>query len=81
VVIESPYRRVITPILDYIWELERRSPNFTIAVLVPQLIEAQWYYTFMHNQRATILKTRLLLEGQNRILIVNIPWKLEKRKK
>jgi hypothetical protein len=81
VVIESPFRRVIAPILDYIWELERRSPDFTIVVLVPQLIEAKWYYTFMHNQRATILKTRLLLEGQNRILIVNIPWKLEKRRK
>jgi hypothetical protein len=81
VVIESPFRRVIAPILDYIWDLERRSPNFTIAVLVPQLIEARWYYTFMHNQRATILKTRLLLEGQNRTLIINIPWKLEKRKK
>jgi amino acid transporter len=81
VIIDSPYRKIIAPILDYIWELERRSPNFTIAVLVPQLIEAKWYYTFMHNQRATILKTRLLLEGQNRILIINIPWKLEKRKK
>ncbi len=81
VVIESPFRRVIAPILDYIWELERRSPHFTIAVLVPQLIEAKWYYTFMHNQRATILKTRLLLEGQNRTLIVNIPWNLEKRRK
>jgi amino acid transporter len=79
-IIESPYRRFIAPILDYIRTLERGNPQDTIAILVPQLVESKWYYTFMHNQRATILKTRLLMECQNRILIVNIPWKLEQRK-
>jgi amino acid transporter len=78
VILKSPYRKVITPILNYIWQLEGKYQNDVIAVLVPQLIESRWYYSMMHNRRADILKTVLLLKGRNRIVIVNVPWNLEK---
>ena len=78
VILKSPYRKVITPILNYIWQLEGKNPENVIAVLVPQLIESRWYYGLLHNRRADILKTLLLLKGRNRILIVNVPWNLEK---
>jgi hypothetical protein len=78
VILKSPYRKVITPILNYIWQLEGKNPENVIAVLVPQLIESRWYYSLLHNRRADILKTVLLLKGRNRILIVNVPWNLEK---
>ena len=78
VILKSPYRKVITPILNYIWQLEGQNPEAVIAVLVPQLIESRWYYGLLHNRRADILKTVLLLKGRNRILIVNVPWNLEK---
>ena len=78
VILKSPYRKVITPILNYIWQLEGKNPKNTIAVLIPQLIESRWYYSLLHNRRAAILKTVLLLKGRNRILIVNVPWNLEK---
>jgi amino acid transporter len=78
VILKSPYRKVITPILNYIWQLESKNPKNTIAVLVPQLVESRWYYSLLHNRRAAILKTVLLLKGRNRILIVNVPWNLEK---
>ncbi len=81
VIFKSPYRRVISPILDYIWKLERDHPDKSIAVLIPQLIESHWYYYFLHNQRATVLRTMLLLKGHNRIIIVNVPWYLEKQEK
>lgn len=80
-VIESPYRRVVAPTLDYIWRLERDNPDRTIAVLIPQLIESHWYYSFLHNQRAAILRTVLLMTGMNRIVIVNVPWHIEKRER
>jgi amino acid transporter len=79
-ILESPYRKVILPILEYIWKLERENPDDTVAVLIPQLIETRWYYSFLHNQRATILRNVLLLKGENRILIVNVPWKIEERR-
>jgi hypothetical protein len=44
----------------------------------PQLVESRWYYTLLHNRRAAILKTVLLPKGRNRIVIVNVPWNLEK---
>ncbi len=81
IVFKSPYRKVISPVLSYIWQLERDHPDTAIAVLIPQLIESHWYYTFLHNQRATVLRTLLLLKGDNRIIIVDVPWHLKKQEK
>ncbi len=79
VILQSPFRKVIAPTLDYIWKLEREYPESSIAVLIPQLIESHWYYSFLHNQRAAILRTVLLLKGRNRIVIVNVPWNIEEQ--
>jgi amino acid transporter len=76
VVLKSPYRKVVAPTLDYIWNLERENPDNSIVVLIPQLVESHWYYSFLHNQRAAILRTVLLLKGRNRILIMDVPWHL-----
>ena len=81
VIVESPFRRVVAPTLEYIWQLERDNPDRTIAVLIPQLIESHWYYSFLHNQRAAILRTVLLLKGLNRIVIVNVPWHIQARER
>ncbi len=78
VILESPYRKVVSPILDHIWKLERENRDKTIIVLIPQLVEAHWYYRFLHNQRETILRMELLSKGESRIVIVNVPWKIEK---
>jgi len=74
--LKSPYRKVVAPTLDYIWNLERENPDNSIVVLIPQLVESHWYYSFLHNQRAAILRTVLLLKGRNRILIMDVPWHL-----
>ena len=76
VVLQSPYRYVITPILDYVLELERKRPDRQIAVLVPHLVERRWYHRFLHNQRGELLTALLLLKGNQRISIVNVPWYL-----
>ena len=81
VIVESPFRQVVTPTLDYIWTLEKDNPDRTIAVLIPQLIESHWYYSFLHNQRAAILRTVLLMKGLNRIVIVNVPWHIQGRER
>ncbi len=77
VVIESPFRMLLTPILDYILEVEKQNPDRQIAVLLPELIERHWFHYFLHNQRAEILKTWLLLKGNQRIVLVNVPWYLK----
>ncbi len=76
VVLKSPYRFVISPIVDYVLELERNNPDRQIAVLIPELVEWHWYHYFLHNQRAEWLKALLLLKGNQRIIVIIVPWYL-----
>jgi len=73
-VLPSPYRFVLTPILDYILELERSNPDRQIVVLIPELVERHWYHYFLHNQRAELLKALLLAKGSQQLILVNVPW-------
>jgi len=74
VVLPSPYRFVITPIVDYILELERTHPDRQIAVLIPELVERHWFHYFLHNQRAELLRALLLAKGSQQLILVNVPW-------
>ena len=76
IVLESPYRLVLTPILEYILKVERENPDRQIAVVIPEMVERHWYHYFLHNQRAEVLKTWLLLNGNQRIVVINVPWYL-----
>jgi len=77
VVLPSPYRLVLAPIVDYVLEAERTHPNQQIAVLIPELVERHWYHYLLHNKRAEVLKTLVLLKGNQRIIVINVPWYLE----
>lgn len=76
VVVQSPYRFVITPILEQIFEFELRHADRQIAVVVPNLVEKRSYQRFLHNQRGELLSGLLLLNGNHRTVIVNVPWHL-----
>jgi amino acid transporter len=76
VLLPSPYRFVILPLVEYILKLERDHPDRQIAVLVPELVVRQWWQTALHNQRAQMLKLLLLVRGNQRIIVINIPWYL-----
>jgi hypothetical protein len=73
-ILTSPYRSVIGPIVDYVLELEAKNPGKQIAVIVPELVERHWYLNFLHNRRATWLKAALLMRGNRRIVIIDVPW-------
>lgn len=77
VILKSPYRFVVTPIVKYIVELTKHDRHKRVVAVIPELIEKRWYYYFLHEQRATLLKTRLLLEGNNRISVLSLPWHLK----
>ncbi|ADV84713.1 APC family permease [Terriglobus saanensis] len=76
VVLDSPYRFVISPLVEYILKVEREHPDRQIAVLVPELVVHFWWQTLLHNQRAQLLKLLLLMRGNGRIIVINIPWYL-----
>ena len=77
VVLPSPYRLVLAPIVDYVLEAERANPGQQIAVLIPELVERHWYHHLFHNKRASVLKALLLLRGNQRIIVINVPWYLD----
>ncbi len=76
ILLSSPYRFVITPLVEYILKVERDHPDRQIAVLVPELVVKHWWQTPLHNQRAQLLKLLLLVRGNQRIMVINIPWYL-----
>jgi len=77
VVVHSPYRLILGPIVDYVLEAERKNPNQQIAVLIPELVQRRWYHHLLHNKRASVLKALLLWKGNQRIIVINVPWYLE----
>ena len=77
VLLKSPFRFVVKPIVAYALTLEKENPQSHVAVIVPELVEARWYYLFLHNNRSSLLKALLLFEGSQRISIINVPWHLK----
>jgi amino acid transporter len=76
VTIPSTYRFILGPLMDYILELEQKNPGRKVAVLLPELVVRHWWENALHNQRVQLLKLLLLLKGNQRIVVVNIPWYL-----
>ena len=75
-VLASPYRRLFTPLFTYISQLKDENPGRIIAVIIPELVESHWHQYLLHNQRATGLKAALLLRGDKRVVVINVPWYL-----
>lgn len=76
VFLSSPYRFVLMPLVDHILQVEQDHPERQIAVLVPELVVKHWWQALLHNQRAQVLKLLLLVRGNQRITVINIPWYL-----
>ena len=77
VTIKSPFRYIIYPIVDYALDVERESATCKICVLVPELVVRHWWEGLLHNRRSGLLKMILLMRGNRRIVVINIPWYLE----
>ena len=80
VVLESPYRSVIEPIMTYLNEVDLREPERGLAVVVlPEFLANRWWENLLHNQTALLLKAELLLRkgprGDNRI-VIDVPYRL-----
>jgi amino acid transporter len=73
-VIESPYRSFVRPLLAYIDTLHERHPDETLTVILPEFVVAHWWEYLLHNQTAFRLKAALLFRPG--IVVVNIPHHL-----
>ena len=77
VTLPSPFRLIVHPIVDYVLKVEKENPGRTVAVVIASMVERHWYHYFLHNQRGQMLTALLLLGGDERINIINVPWYLK----
>lgn len=72
VILSSPYRAILNPLLEYIDEQEAQTAQGElITVLVPEFVTRKWWQYFLHNQSGLLLKTALLLRKD--IVIASVP--------
>lgn len=75
--VNSPYRFVSSPIVQYVKEVQGRAPGRKIAVVIPDLVARKWYQYLLHNYRSTALKGLLLIAGNRQVIMINVPWYIE----
>ena len=77
VTLKSPYRYILVPVVDYVLSVERETDTRKVCVLVPELVVRRWWEGLLHNRRSGLLKMLVLMRGNRRIVVINIPWYLE----
>ncbi|SFD63384.1 Amino acid transporter [Micromonospora sediminimaris] len=73
-VIDSPYREITRPILNYVAGVRRESPRDVVTVFIPEYVVGRWWENLLHNQSALRLKGRLLFEPG--VMVTSVPWQL-----
>jgi amino acid transporter len=76
VMLPSPYRFIVVPIVEHVLKLAEKYPDRKIAVVIPEFVEDRWYEYFLHNQRARLLEWVLLARGNKQIYTVASPYYL-----
>jgi amino acid transporter len=75
VILNSPYRLLIEPLLSYIRELARqRQPNEVLTVVVPQFVPRRRWHNVLHAQTALMLRLALIAEPD--IVITSVPYQV-----
>jgi amino acid transporter len=74
-VLDSPYREITRPVVDYVKDIRRESPREIVVVFVPQYVVGHWWENVLHNQSALRLRARL--QFQPGVMITTVPWQLE----
>lgn len=75
IVVTSPFRSVIDPLIRYIDEQKVKSPGEVITVLIPEFITKRWWHRFMHNQTAILLKAVLMF--RKRVVVTTVRYHLD----
>ena len=73
-VVESPYREITKPVLDYVKRVRSDNPRNVVTVFIPEYVVGHWWEQVLHNQSALRLKTRLLFEPG--VMVTSVPWQL-----
>jgi amino acid transporter len=76
IVLASPYRSVMEPLLDYIKRVEFERPTDYVTVILPEFVPAKWWQHLLHNQSALLIKGALLFRPN--LVVTSVPFHLER---
>jgi amino acid transporter len=74
VILPSPYRSFLEPLLDYIEQVRQESPSGWVTVALAEVLPSRWWENLLHNQRALLIKAALLFKF--RIIVTDVPYHL-----
>jgi hypothetical protein len=74
VVLESPYRSLMEPLLEHIEQTQTANPEDYVTVILPEFLPARWWHHLLHNQRALLIKGALLF--RKHIVVTSVPFHL-----
>jgi amino acid transporter len=76
IVLNSPYRSLLGPLMDYIDQLQRqRGEQHVVTVVVPEFLPARWWQQLLHNQTALLIKGQLLF--RKNVVVTDVPYHLK----
>ena len=76
VVLPSPYRSLMEPLLEYIEQVDAERPDDFITIVLPEFVPARWWHHLLHNQRALLIKGALLFKRNT--VVTSVPFHLRK---
>ena len=76
VVLTSPYRSLLGPLIDYIDRLQARDPDRIVTIILPEFVPARWWQQILHNQTALLIKGALLF--RRNVVVTDVPYLLRR---
>ena len=73
-VLDSPYRSLMEPFLEYIEQVDAERPDAFVTVVLPEFVPAKWWHHLFHNQRALLIKGALLFKPN--VVVTSVPFHL-----
>ncbi|MGW5776566.1 APC family permease [Streptomyces sp. NPDC003863] len=74
-ILDSPYREITRPVIEYVKNIRRESPRDAVSVYIPEYVVGHWYEHLLHNQSALRLKGRLLFTPG--VMVTSVPYQLQ----
>jgi amino acid transporter len=76
VVLSSPYRMLLNPLLDYLDHLLAQGDHHMVTIIIPEFIPAKWWQHLLHNQTALVIKGALLF--RKNVVVTDVPYHLSR---
>jgi hypothetical protein len=77
VVLQSPYRSLMEPLLDYVEEVQAENPTGYVTVILPEFVPRRLWHHLLHNQHALLIKGALLFKPN--VVVTSVPFHLGRR--